>query len=355
MLRSALAWMWASISGWPGLPNKWAKRFCGFRYSSTGTRRRIFVTRVTTGVRLGLGGADVLHGIVGTRVMQGALDGVRKAAGSGWPKWSPAMPRPPNFVPRPAPATRAGRVLYFPSCAARNMGPQRGHDGVEPLPRVAERLFQRAGFDVVYPPGLAGLCCGQPFDSKGLVDAANRMSAGLEAALVEASERGRWPIVFDTSPCAYRMKKFLNGRLPVQDSIEFVHDVLLARVAIEPQPQAVAVHPVCSVRKMGTAGKLMAIAGRCSDQVVTTEEVECCGFAGDRGFIRPELNEHALRHLKAALPNGCAQGYSTSRTCEIGLSEQAGLAYQSILYLVESRSAARTGAAAEPAADSAQA
>jgi D-lactate dehydrogenase len=219
------------------------------------------------------------------------------------------------------------------------MGAQRGHDGVEMLPTVAERLFQRAGFDVLYPSALAGLCCGQPFESKGLMDAANLKSAELEAALREASEGGRWPIVFDTSPCAYRMKKYGAGRLAIQDSIEFVHDAVLPRLTLTPQLQAVAVHPVCSVRKMGTVDKLMAIAGRCSTQVVTTDEVQCCGFAGDRGFIRPELNEHALRHLKASLPANCASGYSTSRTCEIGLSEQATFPYQSILYLVERCSA----------------
>ena len=121
----------------------------------------------------------------------------------------------------------------------------------------------------------------------------------------------------------------------MQDSIEFVHDMVLPRLTIRQQPQAVAVHPVCSVRKMGTVDKLLAIAGRCSASVVTTDEVQCCGFAGDRGFIRPELNEHALRHLKGSLPANCATGYSSSRTCEIGLSEQAEFPYQSILYLVE--------------------
>jgi D-lactate dehydrogenase len=271
--------------------------------------------------------------------MKGALDGLRKASGGRLPKWSPALARPVNFIPRPTPPKRAERIVYFPSCAARSMGPQRGHDGVEMLPVVAERLFQRAGFDVVYPAGLNGLCCGQPFESKGLMDAANLKSAELEAALHDASEGGRWPIVFDTSPCAYRMKRTLAGRLQVQDSVEFVHDVVLPRVTIAPQSQTVAVHPVCSVRKMGTVDKLLAIARRCSPDVVTTDEVQCCGFAGDRGFIRPELNEHALRRLKASLPAGCAQGYSTSRTCEIGLSEQAAFAYQSILYLVERCSA----------------
>ena len=294
---------------------------------------------LTAGVRLGLGTADLVHGVVGTGAMKGALDGLRKASGGRLPKWSPALARPVNFMPGPAAPKHAERIVYFPSCAARNMGAQRGHDGVEMLPKVAERLFERAGFGVLYPSALAGQCCGQPFESKGLLDAANLKAAELEAALHDASEGGRWPIVFDTSPCAYRMKKYVAGRLAIQDSIEFVHDVVLPRVTLTPQPQAVAVHPVCSVRKMGTVDKLMAIAGRCSAQVVTTDEVQCCGFAGDRGFIRPELNEHALRHLKASLPAGCASGYSTSRTCEIGLSEQASFPYQSILYLVERCSA----------------
>jgi D-lactate dehydrogenase len=243
-------------------------------------------------------------------------------------------------VPRTKVPAQAERLLYFPSCAARNMGPQRGDDGVEPLPEVATRLFERAGFDVVFPADLGGLCCGQPFESKGLADAADFKSSELEARLRDASRKddgsGHWPIVFDTSPCAYRMKRMLAGRLPVHDGIDFLHDVLLPRLSLQPQPETVAVHPVCSVRKMGSADKLLAIARRCSRHVVSCDdEVQCCGFAGDRGFIRPELNEHALRHLKTALPADCQAGYSSSRTCEIGLSEQSGLAYRSILYLVE--------------------
>jgi D-lactate dehydrogenase len=138
------------------------------------------------------------------------------------------------------------------------------------------------------------------------------------------------------------MKRMLAGRLHVQDSIEFVHDQVLPRVRIEPQAAPVAVHPVCSVRKMGTVDKLQAIAARCSAQVVTVEDVQCCGFAGDRGFTHPELNEHALRHLKAALPPACSVGYSSSRTCEIGLSEAAGVPYRSFIHLVEACASART-------------
>ncbi len=210
----------------------------------------------------------------------------------------------------------------------------------EALPAIAERLFRRAGFDVVYPEGMAGLCCGQPFESKGLLHVADAKSAELERALAQASEGGRLPIVFDTSPCAYRMKRWLQGRLAVQDSIEFLRDEVLPRVSIAPGPAPIAIHAVCSVRKMGLVDALGAVARACSASVIAPEDVQCCGFAGDKGFMVPELNAHALRHLAASLPPGCTQGYSTSRTCEIGLSERAGFAYRSIIALVEERSAA---------------
>jgi D-lactate dehydrogenase len=291
---------------------------------------------VTAIVRGALGAADALHGLVGTRAMRGTLDTARRWSGGRLPKWSPALPRPIRFRPPSTPPAEAGAaVVYVPSCASRNMGPARGHDGRDPLPVVAQRLFAKAGYATIVPAGLDGLCCGQPFESKGFHAEADRKSAELEAALRVASDDGRRPIVFDTSPCAYRMRRYLAGRLPVSDAIEFVHDVLLPRVTLIHTIGTVAVHPVCSVRKMGLVDKLTRIATRCGASVVVPEEVGCCGFAGDRGFTQPELNEHALRHLKAALPAGCATGYSTSRTCEIGLSEMAGIPYESILYLVD--------------------
>jgi len=227
------------------------------------------------------------------------------------------------------------------------MGTQRGDD-TEELPVVAERLFSKAGFDVVYAGNLSELCCGQPFESKGLFAAADRKSEELEIALREASEDGRWPIVFDTSPCAYRMRRYCEGRLAVRDCIEFIHDIVLPRVAIERQDDPVVIHPVCSVRKMGTVDKLAAIAERCSAEVITVNDVLCCGFAGDKGFSRPELNEHALRHLKQSIPDGCTHGYSSSRTCEIGLSEQAGFPYRSIIHLVDACASVKENATQPP-------
>ena len=291
---------------------------------------------VTSGVRAGLAASDLLRGLVGTDRVQSTFDGIRTLSAGRLPKWSPALPRPAHFRPRRnGPATSAERVVYFPSCASRNMGAQRGDDETDALPVVAERLFALAGFDVVYPGRLADLCCGQPFESKGLFDAAENKAAELEAALRDVSGNGRFPIVFDTSPCTYRMRRRAMPGLPVQDSIEFIHDSILPRVEIEARDAPVAIHPVCSVRKMGSVDRLAAIAGRCSREVIEVDEVLCCGFAGDKGFNRPELNEHALRHLKATVASRCAQGYSSSPTCEIGLSEQAGFPYRSIIRLVD--------------------
>ena len=73
-------------------------------------------------------------------------------------------------------------------------------------------------------------------------------------------------------------------------------------------------------------------------------EVVQRGAAGKPDYVWAK--EHALRHLKASLPPGCASGYSSSRTCEIGLSEQAGFPYQSILYLVERCATVRPASAA---------
>jgi D-lactate dehydrogenase len=297
---------------------------------------------LSAGVRMGLASADALHATVGSGAMQRSLDALRRLSGGALPKWSPVLPRPVRFVapPRSTPSGGA-RIVYFPSCAARNMGAQRGDEATEPLPATASRLFEKAGFDVVFPARMDGLCCGQPFESKGLMEAADAKSAELEAALREASEGGVLPIVFDTSPCAYRMRRYLAGRLAVVDSIAFVRDRVLPAVAIERVAGPVAVHPVCSVRKMGLEDALVDVVRAVCDEVVTVDAVQCCGFAGEKGFTRPELNEHALRHLKASLPGGCDAGYSSSRTCEIGLSEQAGFPYRSFIRLVEAHARPR--------------
>ena len=292
---------------------------------------------LSSGVRVGLAAASLLHGAVGDRAMGAMTAGLRRLSGDRIPPWTPHTPQAAKFTP---PAARPGSdpVVYFPSCAARSMGPARGDPVSESVPTVTDRLLRRAGLAPVYPERMASLCCGQPFESKGLLALADEKSAELEQALRAAADGGRLPIVFDTSPCAYRMKRFVEGRLAVLDISEALQDLVLPRLRIAPIEATVAVHPVCSVRKQGLDGTLRAVAAACAAAVVQPDRVGCCGWAGDKGWTVPELNAHALRDLRGSLPDGCAQGYSSSRTCEIGLAQHSGIPYRSIVHLVDAAS-----------------
>lgn len=298
--------------------------------------------RLTRGALTGL---DLIHGTVGTRIMSALARGARRISGDRIPLWTPAMPTAARWRP---PATRRApdqtpRVVYFPSCATRMMGPARDDEVTASLIDTTEKLLRKSGFDVVYPDGCEDLCCGMPFESKGLAQPAHRKLHELASRLSAASRDGQDPILFDTSPCAFRTKRY--AKLEVNDITQFIHDVVLQRLDVEKQAETVAVHPTCSTVKMGLDDTLKRVAQACADQVVVPDGVTCCGWAGDKGWTTPELNASATRLLKPALPADCKTGYSTSRTCEIGLSLHSGRPYRSIVYLVDRCSRPRDASA----------
>ena len=229
--------------------------------------------------------------------------------------------------------SRGDPVVYFPACGGRIFGP--GEAGEAQLGDVIMTLLTRAGYAPRLPKDFDEICCGQMLASKGLPDAADRMSRTLEAALLEASENGRHPVIMDASTCSARMRTQLGGRIAVYDFHEFAHDALLPRLMLRKEAGPIALHVNCSVRKNGSDGKLKALLAACADTVIEPAGVTCCGFAGDRGFAVPELNRHALRTIHDELPPSCACGVSTNRTCEIGLTAETGRDYRSIAYLLE--------------------
>ncbi|GAL09630.1 predicted D-lactate dehydrogenase [Vibrio astriarenae] len=92
---------------------------------------------------------------------------------------------------------------------------------------------------------------------------------------------------------------------------------------------------------MGLVNDMLSLANRCVSHVIVPEHIECCGWAGDKGFTTPELNNNALTPLREQVPKEVTRGFSNSRTCEIGLSHHSGVPYQSILYLVDEVSTAK--------------
>ena len=287
-------------------------------------------------MRAGLRAADAAHALLGSALMERLAAGARRLSGNRLPHWTRFMPCGIDG-PRPRPVGKAAarQAVYFPSCISRTMGPARGDPDRDPLHAVTVRLLEKAGYEVVFPPQMEALCCGTPFESKGFIAQADAKARELEAALLEVADGGRRPVLVDTSPCLYRMKKTLDPRLALLDPVEFTLTHLMDRLEVAPLDATIAYHHTCSSVKMGLEAKAMALAKACAREVVVPDLVGCCGFAGDRGFSYPELNASALQHLRAGVAGRCSTGYSTSRTCEIGLSAHSGIHYKSILYLVD--------------------
>ncbi len=172
------------------------------------------------------------------------------------------------------------------------------------------------------------------FSSKGYIHEGQKKSTELEAALMKASDNGKHPVLCDMSPCLYTMKENFMSELKLFEPVEFISTYLMPYLDISPVTETITVFPVCSMKKMGLEGKLADLARICAVNVVVAD-TNCCGFAGDRGFTYPELNLHGLRNLKAQLPDTIRHGFSTSRTCEIGLSLHTGISHKSIVYLVD--------------------
>jgi D-lactate dehydrogenase len=299
---------------------------------------------VTAATRFGLAAANLSHRLLGSGAQSAITGAVRKLSGHRLPLWNRYMPTA-GALPEPDSSATPDRprVVYFASCASRSMGPAQGDPETDALPVKTAALLRKAGFEVIFPDDRSALCCGQPFASKGLPEQADAKQREVEQALLKASRNGADPIVIDTSPCSLRLKRNQQALgLKVYDITEFLHDVVLARLTVRKLPETIALHPTCSTTNMGLQTKLKAIAEACAEKVIIPDRVSCCGWAGDKGFTLPELNASALRDLKAALPEACQSGYSTSRTCEIGLSLHSGRYYRSIVYLVDRCSQSNT-------------
>lgn len=315
------------------------RKLRGREASKTGTANWLadhFSTAVQ-GTRFMLHAANGAHIILGTKRLAKLSATMTNASKGRVPQWTPATPQPLQrlHLPKPAVQDERPRVVYLAACVSRAMGPAARDQEQEPLLDKTRGLLEKAGYQVIFPEQLNDLCCGQPFASKGYAEQGERKRQEMLDALLKASRGGLDPIYCDTSPCTLRLVQGLTDqRLDMYDPVRFIRTHLLDKLEFVPQDKPIAVHVTCSTQHLGEAQALIDIARRCANEVVIPEGIHCCGFAGDKGFTTPELNEHALRSLKNAVQI-CEEGISTSRTCEIGLSRHGEIDYHGLVYLVD--------------------
>lgn len=287
-----------------------------------------------SGLRGVLGIAGLGQEILGSRNLYRIGNMLHKV---GIPQWIPTMPaarRQPSQKDLGRQPETDLKMVYFPSCINQTMGLSKGAPVKNSVVDEMVQLIHKAGYEVIFPTGMQEMCCGQIWESKGMMDIADQKSGELENALWEASQYGKYPILCDQSPCLHRMRKTMH-KLKLYEPVEFIMTFLKDRLDFHPIDRRIAIHVTCSTRELGLTAMMLNLARLCTPHVLLPEGVGCCGFAGDRGFTFPELNKYALRKLRPQIEKENIEiGYSNSRTCEIGLQYHAGIPYLNIAYLV---------------------
>lgn len=266
------------------------------------------------------------------------LTGGLKKIFPGMPAWSNQMLRPGRKIKSSELPSSTQQVIYFTTCINRMMGGDTGQRFLS--------VCKKAGVNVIIPGHVEGACCGQIFSSKGFTDAYRLMANKTIEKLWQHSKEGTIPVVLDTTSCTQTFRSGISylkdinkkrfEKMVFMDSIDFIAKKLLPRLKISSPKESIIFHPVCSVFKMGSLANLQRIGDACSKQATVPVFAKCCGMAGDRGFYYPSLTAAATKTEAGEVKQKDYDGYySSTRTCEMALSDAVGKNYESILKLVD--------------------
>lgn len=290
---------------------------------------------VTRGASLALSAAARLPSVVPER---GTAAARRVLGEESVPAWTADLPsggkRRGRLVARaPEPA-----AVHFAACVGAMFGTAGpGGDAASAF----DELCRRAGVAVAVPPAIDSLCCATPWKSKGLTVGRDAMRAKVLPALWEATDHGRLPVVCEASSCTEGLAALLGPQrdfpgVRVIDALEFTVAELLPRLPAPRTVRSAAVHPTCSTTRMGTTAALTSIAAALATDVVVPDDWGCCGFAGDRGMLHPELTASATAAEAEEVRRAEHDLYlSSNRTCELGLSRATGMRYEHALQALE--------------------
>jgi len=325
-----------------------------FRDASHGpgaNRRAVKVARnwdrIERLARAGLKSGGALSGLIGDGGVRDLTRAARSVGGEDLvPEWGEAMPK---AAPAGLPATRReGAVaVYLPSCINRIFGRSKLDPDGPSLTEAMVAVSERAGRPVWIPPDVTGTCCSTPFGSKGYADAHAFKANETIERLWTWTDGGALPVVMDATSCTLGLRDPGEGVLAeanaerhdsieVIDSVEWVLERLLPELEVTGPFDSVAVHPTCSGRRLGLDRPLEKAVAAIADEVVVAAGAGCCGFAGDRGMLHPELTATATAEEAAELSvRPTARAASSNRTCEIGMERATGRAWDSVVSLVE--------------------
>ncbi len=316
------------------------KRLRRENHSKTANRTAAWVARnfgfAEKMIRVALQSGSLANKLFGASFMY-RFTGLLQKISPSFPRWWNELHPAPRL-----PKTKANNpgVVYFSSCLHRMMG------GTErkSIQQTFIDVCNRAGIQVYLPEDLPGHCCGQAFSSKGYQSAANLMEEKTIDALLRWTNNGAIPVVCDFTSCTYTFLKNQQhlspayqekfSRIQLLDCIEYLQTSVAPKLPINKKKKQVSLHPSCAAIKLNLSKSMEATAALCSEQVHTPAYAGCCGMAGDRGFIFPQLTQSASAKEITHLID--SEGYySTARTCEMALRHHSGRPYTHLVYLLD--------------------
>lgn len=208
-----------------------------------------------------------------------------------------------------------GEYLFLPSCMNEVFG--------EPQIIKLLELAKEKGIGIEVPKGIENFCCGTPFSSKGFKQATANRASKNQQILAGAENR---TVIIDGSSCHQTMLGQSSG---VIELTEFIVQQMLDKFEVSKYPKIV-VHPTCS-GESGANKAMLQIAEAIADEVVTPVDWKCCGFAGDRGLLVPELTANATKLEVAEIEKLDGVFVSNNQPCQIGLNGATDKNYTSII------------------------
>ncbi len=269
----------------------------------------------------------------------------RTIAGSDHvPSWTPDLPGGGRRRSLGAPARPSGEsfdALYLPSCVNAMFGP--GGDGQagegQGVQWSLQELCARAGLRLRVPANIDSLCCGVPWSSKGLPAGERAMKELVTRSVGTVVGGGRVDVISDASSCTEGYLTILRDsglEVTVTDAVQFVADRVLPLLPEGQRLESLSLHPTCSSTQLGANDALTTIGAAVAHQVHVPVDWGCCGFAGDRGMLHPELTASATAAEAAEVRARDDSAHaSCNRTCELGMSRATGRSYRHLLELLE--------------------
>ncbi len=293
----------------------------------------------------GLNVAKGLEHIIGNRNLKVFTSFIANKLNWRLPVWN-------GFLPSPASVPHSSSInvefIYFPCCMSRIFGKPNNISNY-PQKSIMETMLsisRKAGVKIAIPDKIKNHCCGMAFLSKGYKDEFQKVFGKTIEMLFESTNSGTLPVVVDSSSCCFTFKKpgeiFDKSienkwkQIKFLDTMEFAKYYIIDKIPPKKKTQTVVLHNTCSATKMGLNSILQTVAEKYSDEVIIPESNSCCGFAGDRGLLYPELSHSATKdEAKEVSKTKNAKHYSSNIPCEIGMSKATGRQYLSIVYLID--------------------